>query len=101
MSLRDFAAHCLRRVAPALSLQHSHDEDTVKFILDTTVLSLIRNAIRIDGSELLHSESVLLLGAMVIFILAFHPVLFFYYLIIFFIHKYFFRPESVATYILF
>jgi hypothetical protein len=65
MGLRDFASHCLRRVAPALSSKHSSDESTTKFIVDTTLLTLIRNAIRKGGGENVYSEAVLLLGEMV------------------------------------
>lgn len=65
MSLRDFASHCLRRVAPLISNQHCKDDSTTKFIIDTTILGLIRNAISRDGAETVHSEAVLLLGEMV------------------------------------
>lgn len=65
MSLRDFAAHCLRRVAPILSNQYRDDEATCKFLLDTTTLTLIRNNIRHNSNENAHSEAVLLLGELV------------------------------------
>lgn len=75
MSLRDSASHCLRRVAPMLSLQFSSDEAACKFLVDTTILSLIRNSINKDSSENLHSEGVLLLGVMARECGMLHPVL--------------------------
>ncbi|KAK3932177.1 Small subunit processome component 20-like protein [Frankliniella fusca] len=75
MSLRDSAAHCLRRVAPSLSLQFRSDEVSCKFLIDTTILSLIRNSINKDSNENLHSEGVLLLGEMARECGMLHPVL--------------------------
>lgn len=75
LSLKDFATHCLRKVAPMLCLQHGNDATTTKFLVDTTVLTLIRNAIGKPSLETLHSEGVLLLGEMARECPNLHPVL--------------------------
>lgn len=75
MSLRDFAAHCLRRVAPILSNQYRSDEATRKFLVDTTLLTLIRNNLKQNSNENAHSESVLLLGELARECSNLHPVL--------------------------
>lgn len=64
MSLKDSAGYCLRRVAPAICLQYRHLASDLEFLMNDTVLPLVRSGIR-DRNETVQQESVKLLGEMV------------------------------------
>jgi hypothetical protein len=64
LSLKDSAGYCLRKVAPAVSLQYRDAASDVEFLVSDTILCLVRSGIR-DKNETVQQESIKLLGEMV------------------------------------
>lgn len=64
LSLKDSAGYCLRKVAPAVSLQYRDVASDVEFLVSDTILCLVRAGIR-DKNETVQQESIKLLGEMV------------------------------------
>ncbi|KAJ8865827.1 hypothetical protein PR048_033349 [Dryococelus australis] len=74
LSLRDTAGLCLRKVAPALCNRFKDNAEVREFLVDHTVLLLVRAGIR-DKNETVRYEAVALLGEMARECGDLHPVL--------------------------
>ncbi|PNF32118.1 hypothetical protein B7P43_G02845 [Cryptotermes secundus] len=74
LSLKDSAGYCLRKVAPAVSLQYRDAASDMEFLVSDTVLCLVRAGIR-DKNETVQQESIKLLGEMARECSELHPVL--------------------------
>ncbi|XP_063244418.1 small subunit processome component 20 homolog [Bacillus rossius redtenbacheri] len=74
LSLRDSAGLCLRKVAPAVCNKFRDDAATREFLVDGTVLTLVRAGIG-DRSETVQYEAIALLGEMARECGDLHPVL--------------------------
>ncbi|XP_069689745.1 small subunit processome component 20 homolog isoform X2 [Periplaneta americana] len=74
LSLKDSAGYCLRKVAPTLCLKYKEVPLDLEFLVNDTILQLIRTGIR-DKNETVQHESIKLLGEMARECSDLHPVL--------------------------
>ncbi|XP_012255555.2 small subunit processome component 20 homolog [Athalia rosae] len=73
LALRDMSGQCLKTIAPKLVRKYTNSHTEKHYLIDDTILSIVRNGIR-DKNEIVRNQSIALLGQLAMECADVHPV---------------------------